>query len=201
MDNMKANNKHDSAWHGPIKKERRFKTGNVDVSHIKSMIFTLGQADPVEQKKAYRALQIQRTWEKIAPPEVLAHTDNVFLLKKNDVKQMIVYVDSSLWAAELNAQKLKFKIKMENELGEGPIDEIKFMPSSITYKKKEFRKQSELPPSYIDNVKTVLLTEEERLKIHQEAAVVENVRLREALINARIKDLEWKKGIEAAKRR
>jgi hypothetical protein len=165
-------------------------------SALKHAIKKMGASNTPEVKKAIRAAQAQRIWERIAPQEVLNHTDNVYLLSNDGIKEMIIRVDSPLWAAELSAQAEQFRMQVEEALNEGPLERISFKVDSYVSKRKAFKHQSDEQPSYIEDVSPVSLTEKERENIEEEAAGIRNEEVREALIRARIKDLEWKKGIE-----
>ena len=48
----------------------------------------------------------------------LEHTNNVYIMNKDGVKTLIVYVDESIFAAELNAQRELIKLKMLEEFNE-----------------------------------------------------------------------------------
>lgn len=149
----------------------------------------------VKSPHALRIAKIQSIWEEVAPSEVLKHTDNVFLFKDRHTqqRQLIIYVDSPLWAAELMAQKEQFKLRFEQVLDEGKIDTISFRPSSFAYQRKEFRKRVDKEEN--DKVISVPLTEMERQQIIAETSYVENERLRNAVIRARIANKQWQKGL------
>jgi len=48
----------------------------------------------------------------------LQHTNNVYIVNKDGVKTLIVYVDESIFAAELNAQRELIKLKLLQLFGE-----------------------------------------------------------------------------------
>ena len=177
--------------------------GRHHLSEIGNTIASLEQQDKNKFWKENRIAHIQSTWEDIMPAEILEHTDGVYVLKKEDGKHMTVYVDSSIWAADLSAQNYMILERMEKALGE-KIEDLRFIVSSAAYRKKksrEFRKRIEEQPPYIDDVERIPLSDEEVSQIRKEALVVEDERLREMLVSARIHDLETKKGLEAGKRR
>ena len=59
-----------------------------------------------------RYKQALETVYKNQAPLFLAHTNNVYILKKDGVKTLIVYVDDSIFAAELNAQRELIRLKL-----------------------------------------------------------------------------------------
>ena len=63
----------------------------------------------------------------------LAHTNNVYIMNKNDVKTLIVYVDESIFAAELNAQRELIKLKLLEQFGEA-AEEFEIYVSRGRYK-------------------------------------------------------------------
>lgn len=48
----------------------------------------------------------------------LEHTNNVYIMNKDGVRTLIVYVDDSIFAAELNAQRELIKLKLLELFGE-----------------------------------------------------------------------------------
>lgn len=66
-------------------------------------------------------------------PLFLQHTNNVYIMKKNDVRTLIVYVDESIFAAELNAQRELIKLKLLEQFGED-IEEFSIFVSRGKHK-------------------------------------------------------------------
>ena len=64
----------------------------------------------------------------------LEHTNNVYIMDKKGVKTLIVYVDESIFAAELNAQRELIKLKML-ELFDEQVEEFEIYVSRGHYKK------------------------------------------------------------------
>lgn len=144
-------------------------------------------------RKALRAAYIQTIWEQIAPKEVLDHTDNVFLFMKDGKKEMVVYVDSPIWAAELTACKDRLRMFMEQRLGEGPIDIMKFQASSMAYRKKTFIKREEENQS---DTGSIPLTNAEIDDIFEYTNSIEDEGLKNAIRQAWTKNKEWQKWTE-----
>lgn len=63
----------------------------------------------------------------------LNHTNNVYILKKDGIKTLIVYVDESIYAAELNAQRELIKLRLLELFGE-EIEQFKILVSRGAYK-------------------------------------------------------------------
>ena len=56
-------------------------------------------------RKAARAAQVRDIWKHLVEPAFLEHTNSVFILTEQGVKKLVVYVDDSIFAAELNARR------------------------------------------------------------------------------------------------
>lgn len=147
---------------------------------------------------------------------ILEHTNNVFILKGSDVraprrdqddrkdagatgkgKQLLVYVDESIVAAELNARRELVKLQFFERFGE-EIDEFKIFISRGQYKTFHPFAKQETVPSYVEPAVPVALTEVEREEVVAQTAGIEDPRLRRAVERAMVADLEWKKGLSAA---
>ena len=63
----------------------------------------------------------------------LEHTNNVYIMTKNGVKTLIVYVDESIFAAELNAQRELIKLKLLEQFNEA-VEEFEICISRGRYK-------------------------------------------------------------------
>lgn len=172
----------------------------VPLSEMSSFIPRLAGSDE-EKKKMFQAIRVKKAWERVAEPEVLSHTDNIFVFTKDGVRTMVCYVDLPIWAADLNANAFIYQMEMSRELGGDPIEVVKFVTSKASYKTQNFSKKVEEVPSYIENVPSIPLSDEERVALEEEASKISSSSLRKTLLEARIKDLEWKKGISAAKSR
>ena len=174
---------------------------------------------PGEAAKAARADEVRRMWKDImlrgGDDYILAHTNNVFILKEGDArtprrdhddrkdagargvgKQLVAYVDESIVAAELNARRELVKLQFFELFGE-EIDEFKIIISRGQYKSHHPFAQHATDPSYVERAVPVPLTPEERAIAAQQVEGIQNDRLRRAVERAMIADLEWKKGLPA----
>lgn len=173
---------------------KRIGTMGIGEALVKAM-GDLGADDPATRRGA----RIRHAWEQVAEETVLKHTDNIFVFKEDGQTRMVVYTDLPIWAAELNAQRERYRILMERELGSGPIHQIVFKASSRTARRFKFTKTFKAPAKDL-TVTPIPATPEEFERIHREAGTISDPEIREILVKARIRDLEWKKGCEAAKR-
>lgn len=169
-----------------------------------------------EAAKIARAADVRRMWESImrmgGDEYILAHTNNVFILREGEArplrsdhddrkdagatgvgKQLIVYVDESIVAAELNARRELVKLQFRQQFDE-EIDEFKIIISRGQYKKHH--PFADAQPAYgTDNVRPVPLDDSEREMVQRQVELVEDPRLRRAVERAMIADLEWKKAL------
>lgn len=176
-------------------KRNRFgeKQGSGDQVPVKDLVDKTIDKLGKGNKKALRAAYVQTIWEQVAPEEVLEHTDNVFLFMKDGKREMVIYVDSPIWAAELTACKDRFRMYVEQRMGEGPIDTLRFQASSMAYKKKTFKKREAEDAKTRADVGEVPLTNDEKNKIDEQTDSIEDEDLRNALRQAWIKSKEWQK--------
>ncbi|HET6350637.1 MAG TPA: DUF721 domain-containing protein [Coriobacteriia bacterium] len=143
--------------------------------------------------------RVALAWEKIAGPTVLSHTTGAHVRRG----ELVIYVDSPLWATELSALSEKYREAVEEEIGKGAVRSVRFAVSRKVEMHRELMRVEEQTTSHYmrDNVDSIPLTEEERSQVDASAAEIPDAELREAVIRATVADLEWKKGIRAAKGR
>ena len=112
---------------------------------------------------------------------------------KGDAKTLIVYVDDSLFAAELNAQRELIKLHLLELFGED-IDDFQIKTS-------RWKKYRENHPYVIEeaeitnrNIPSIPLSDEERLHVANISARIDDEKIRNTFEKAMTADLEWKKG-------
>jgi hypothetical protein len=168
--------------------------------------------------KAARAGEVRRMWAQVmrsgGDDYLLEHTNNVFILDAEDVvipnagmddrkdvggtgagAQLLVYVDESIVAAELNARRELVKLQFLQMFGQ-EIDTFKIFISYGQQKKHHpfaVRADAQDAP---DKVESVPLTPQERSQVAESVAGIQNPRLRRAVERAQVADREWKKGLE-----
>ena len=125
-------------------------------------------------------------------PLFLAHTNNVYIMKKDDVRTLIVYVDDSIIATELNAQRELIKLHLLQLFGED-VEAFEIYVSKPKFKKNHpYLVAEDGQPE--KKAPSVPLDDEERNYVYATVQTVEDERLRESLRKAMTADLEWKKG-------
>lgn len=190
------------------------------MAKLRSIAFDAIQAmggSAIEAAKAARAGRVRQMWEELmragGDDYILEHTNSVFILDAADVrtprhdhddrkdagatgtgKQLLVYVDESIVAAELNARRELVKLQFYERFGE-EIDEFKIFISRGPYKSVHPFVHNDEPPSYLERAVPVPLSEAERAAVSEQTAAIENPRLRRAVENAMVADLEWKRGL------
>ena len=115
--------------------------------------------------------------------------------------ELLVHVDSSVWAAELSAMSAHLVERINEALGKTVVTSIRFNTSSeIERSRTESAEIEDAASGYKDREAIpVPLTQAERASIEESFAAVSDEPLRLAATRAAIRDLEWKKGARAAK--
>ena len=129
----------------------------------------------------------------------LNHTNKVVITTMKGICTLIVYVDDSLFAAELNAQRELIKLRLLELFGE----EIEDFQIKIS----RWRKQKEEHP-YIDVHDLVLekspalpLDDHEKSFVDRTIGKIEDEKIKKSLERAMTADLEWKKGEKVERER
>ena len=139
------------------------------------------------------AARVAEEWPGAAGPEIARHTSGVFL--RNGV--LVVYVDSPIWATELSALHETLRTALNARLGQELVSAIRFTVSrKVEDQRTRLEAESKVDESYTEDVvESVTLSEAEVAQVRSSASVIRDERLREVVIRATIKDLEWKRGI------
>lgn len=128
----------------------------------------------------------------------LDHTNNVYIMDKDGVRTLIVYVDDSIFAAELNAQRELIKLKLLELFGE-EVEAFEIGISRGNYKNNhpyapsEEEMQGETP-GQDKQARSIPLDDDERAYVEDATQGIEDPGLRERIQKAMTADLEWKKG-------
>lgn len=145
--------------------------------------------------KGYTQARVAQAWKAIAGASVLAHTAGVHL--RGD--ELVVMVDSPLWATELSALSEAYRTAMNRELDKERVRSIRFtvsMQFETTWKMENEPVAS--TPSTPD-VEAIPLTPEELAQVELSVSEIEDEELRSAVLRATVADLQWKKGLRARK--
>lgn len=138
------------------------------------------------------AARVAEEWPVAAGPEIARHTAGVFL--RNG--ELVVYVDSPVWATELAALSETLRTAVNARLGQELVSTIRFTVSrKVEDQRARLEAESKVDESYTEDVvESVPLSEAEVAQVRSSASVIRDERLREVVIRATIKDLEWKRG-------
>ena len=141
-------------------------------------------------RERYKAA-IEQTYRETASL-FLAHTNNVYIMTKDGVRTLIVYVDESIFAAELNAQRELIKLYLLQMFGED-VESFEIHVSRGKYKKNH-PYLAETDGNSNENAPAIPLSDDEKAYVSDTVSVVEDDYLRETIRKAMTADLEWKKG-------
>ena len=166
--------------------------------------------------------RVKRAWVECMDQQVLDHTDTVFVIPNSDCSDILVYVDSNIWATELNLQAEMLRLKLnialrEMDVAEGRVNanqtvnyadmssvekvkRLRFKPSKQGKRPQERNETStaeQLQEEAAFTVEPIALTAEEEQSLLAEVSRIENEVLRKAAFEAARADYELKKGIAA----
>ena len=147
--------------------------------------------DMGQVRKAQRVQRVRDMWSHLVDPLFLEHTNNVFVFEKSGRLEMHVYVDESIYAAELNNQRELIKWRCREEYGED-IAAFHIHISRGGYKSHHpFAKTKHGQP---DQNPPVPLSKEEMEQVETTCESIPDTCLRACFKKAMISDIEWKKG-------
>ena len=140
-----------------------------------------------------------RLWEEIAGDTVLSQPTGAHVKRG----ELVVYVDSPIWATELSALSGEYQKRLNAALGKEAVTSVRFTVSRKVGEERAFRAREMAAEAEAekDRVDAVPLTESERAQVEASASAIEDDALREAVVRATIADLEWKKGLSRAQNR
>lgn len=150
-------------------------------------------ADVSLAKKAQRAAQVRAMWAECVDKIILEHTNAIYIINNEGAKTLIVYVDESIFAAELNARRELIKLKLLQQFNE-EIEDFKILISRGAYKNNyPFKTHDEYEATQVESI---TLSDSEKEKVNEITSQIEDEKLRASLTKAITSDWEWKKGIE-----
>lgn len=134
-------------------------------------------------------------WTDAAGAEVATHARG-FALREGE---LLVFVDSSVWANELSALSEHYRAAVNERIGKETVRSVRFSVSKMVVEERwweaaESRAEGERDA---ERVPPVEANTTERDQIRMMASAIHDEKVREAVIAAAIRDLEWRKGIEA----
>lgn len=134
-------------------------------------------------------------WRDAAGAEVATHARG-FALREGE---LLVFVDSSVWANELSALSEHYRAAVNERIGKETVRAVRFAVSKMVAEERwwEAAESRAAEERHAERVQPVTATETERDQIRMMASSIHDEKVREAVIAAAIRDLEWRKGIDA----
>jgi len=153
-----------------------------------------GYVARLDKRGGIAQARVAEIWPQAVGPEIAKHTSGVHLRER----ELVVYVDSPVWATELTALSAKLVQNMNASLGQELVGSMRFSVSRNVSEQRGREAQAEKSEQFYeeDRVEPEPLTEAEIEQVRQSAAAIRNPELRETVIRATVKDLEWKRGLE-----
>lgn len=150
-------------------------------------------------KGAYTQNLVAQAWNRIVGTDVLAHTTGAHLKEG----EMVVYVDSPMWATELSSLSEQYRQAVNAEIGKNAVKSIRFNVSrKVSQQKLIIGAEEETDRFYErDKTKPLPLNTAEMEQILESTKEIEDPELREAVVKATVVDLQMKKGQKHLKSR
>lgn len=169
---------------------RRGKSTNLDTA----LEGLLGKLDR-KNAGAWTSAKVAALWGEVAGPIVGTHTTGVHLRDG----ALVVYVDSHARANDLSALGERYRLEMNSGLGKDLISRVSFTVSrKVADDHRLVEAERETEEFYKeDDVDSVPLSRTEMDQVEASASAIRDDGLREAVLRATVKDMEWKKGIAA----
>lgn len=206
-------NPHTSAWFSRAEQTSRGSRREVGTvsnamtpfSAVLGKSLRMAAQDDALAAKAARASKVKQMWRSVveiccgaSARAFLDHTNSVYIVREGEGdaqrKILIVYVDESIFAAELNARREMIKLKLLERFGE-QIEEFRILISRGRYKENHPYRDSDEGAAVPTPPRRPLPAEEvERLR--EQASGIADERMREALLKAMISGLERKNDAE-----
>jgi hypothetical protein len=144
---------------------------------------------------AYTAARILSAWGRAADGVVSAHTTGAHVREG----ALVVYVDGNSWATHFSAMGEQYRVAVNEELGEELISTVRFVVSRKVADEHKIRSAEQETEDFYraDETASVSLTDIELDQVRSSVAEIPDAELREAVLRATVKDLEWKKGLAA----
>ena len=152
------------------------------------------EVDPVragEMRSALRASQVRAMWKDLVEEVIAQHTNGIYIVNESGKKILHVYVDESIYAAELNNRRELIVLLLQERFDEH-VDEFQI---HISYgMMKQRHPFAEETPSTENQNPAVPLDTEELAAVEEACMAIEDEGVRAQFKEAMIADLEWKKG-------
>lgn len=132
-------------------------------------------------------------WCEVAGREASSHARG-FALREGE---LLVFVDSSVWATELSMMSEHYRAAINTVLGKETVSSMRFAVSRKAAPDPDAETGPLVTGGAAASCAPVPATANEIAQIRQMATVVKDEELREAAVAAAIAHLEWRKGIGA----
>ena len=156
--------------------------------------------------------RVKRAWNLSVDKRIADHVTAVFVVPNTAASEVIIYVDSSIWATELNMQTELLRLNLNIELNKHDdascgvvrkaeqVEKLSFKVSKDQYIARERRlttlQMLEAEDEGYRKAQPVELNEEELSNLEEAVAHIENDQLRDTAYAAAKANLEWQKGID-----
>lgn len=178
-------------------------------SEIEGVVRSLQRNNPDLSATA----RVKRAWNLSVDKRIAEHVTAVFVVPNTAASEVIVYVDSSIWATELNMQSELLRLNLNIELNKDAdepsnvmrkaeqVEKLTFKVSKEQYAARERRLTTlqllEAEDEDYRKAQPVALDEEELSGLEEALSHIENDQLRDIAYAAAKANLEWQKGVDS----
>lgn len=178
-------------------------------SEIEGVVRSLQRNNPDLSATA----RVKRAWNLSVDKRISEHVTAVFVVPNTAASEVIVYVDSSIWATELNMQSELLRLNLNIELNKDAdepsnvmrkaeqVEKLTFKVSKEQYAARERRLTTlqllEAEDEDYRKAQPVALDEEELSGLEEALSHIENDQLRDTAYAAAKANLEWQKGVDS----
>lgn len=178
-------------------------------SEIEGVVRSLQRNNPDLSATA----RVKRAWNLSVDKRIAEHVTAVFVVPNTAASEIIVYVDSSIWATELNMQSELLRLNLNIELNKDAdepsnvmrkaeqVEKLTFKVSKEQYAARDRRLTTlqllEAEDEDYRKAQPVALDEEELSDLEEALSHIENDQLRDTAYAAAKANLEWQKGVDS----
>lgn len=178
-------------------------------SEIEGVVRSLQRNNPDLSATA----RVKRAWNLSVDKRIAEHVTAVFVVPNTAASEIIVYVDSSIWATELNMQSELLRLNLNIELNKDAdepsnvmrkaeqVEKLTFKVSKEQYVARDRRLTTlqllEAEDEDYRKAQPVALDEEELSGLEEALSHIENDQLRDTAYAAAKANLEWQKGVDS----
>lgn len=178
-------------------------------SEIEGVVRSLQRDNPDLSATA----RVKRAWNLSVDKRIAEHVTAVFVVPNTAASEVIVYVDSSIWATELNMQSELLRLNLNIELNKDAdepsnvmrkaeqVEKLTFKVSKEQYVARDRRLTTlqllEAEDADYRKAQPVALDEEELSGLEEALSHIENDQLRDTAYAAAKANLEWQKGVDS----